>query len=79
MQVTQEMRAFWQKHYEKSDDKKIAALLKPKRHRSYVHRLIKGGYSEAPTSTIAVLNKFYKLRREEQQREKAPVQEIDTD
>ena len=64
MQITEEIRTFWKKYWEKGDNQLLSAELKCTGE--HVSRLMTGKHSEAPVSVVSRITKFYTRRKEAQ-------------
>jgi len=67
MQVTEELRQFWNKYSEPGDGIKIGKLAK--RDHSTVYRVLSGSYDKASTDLIKVINRFYQKRKKAVEKE----------
>lgn len=65
MQITEEIRTFWKKYWEKGDNQLLSAELKLSSE--HISRLMTGKHTDAPLSTVSKVTKYYKKRKDAQQ------------
>lgn len=64
MKITEEIRTFWKKYWQKGDNQLLSAELKLSPE--HISRLMKGKHTDAPLCTVAKVTKYYLKRKDAQ-------------